>query len=288
MGRTDTRAQVSIRPSRPVLSLSFNSCIPHKLLKTLCEENYRVSVGSATSYYLRNLDREGGGNPVVSVKSRSSGAHNRRPPCGLPSNPYYQVRAVVLSRPKQVVALIGTASRWRDLTGQQGCGGATVRWCNAVVLRSFLVGGDTLKQWRSCVAAMVRSGGGAGGGAMQSSLSYCLCLVRMERGAEWRALAASSCSRERRWRARRSDLAGVEAAASSFASHRCRSGHRRRRRKRKKEERRKKEEEEEEEEWEEVAVAVCWWCRWVAGDWENANIGRNWTSVGNMRKEGGF
>ncbi|KDP41086.1 hypothetical protein JCGZ_03216 [Jatropha curcas] len=87
---------------------------------------------------------------------------------------------------------------------------------------------------------MVRSGGGAGGGAMQSSLSYCLCLVRTERGAEWRALAASSCSEKRRWRARRSDLAGVAAAASSFASHRCGSGHRRRRRKRKKKNKKKK------------------------------------------------
>ncbi|KDP30334.1 hypothetical protein JCGZ_17481 [Jatropha curcas] len=33
-----------------------------------------------------------GGNPVVSIKSRSSGAHNRRPPCGLQSNLDYQVR----------------------------------------------------------------------------------------------------------------------------------------------------------------------------------------------------
>ncbi|KDP31691.1 hypothetical protein JCGZ_15225 [Jatropha curcas] len=34
------------------------------------------------------------GNPVVSFKSRSSAAHNRRPPCGLPSNPNYQVRPI--------------------------------------------------------------------------------------------------------------------------------------------------------------------------------------------------
>ncbi|KDP35762.1 hypothetical protein JCGZ_10842 [Jatropha curcas] len=33
-----------------------------------------------------------GGNPVVSIKSRSSGAHNRRPPCGLRSNLDYQAR----------------------------------------------------------------------------------------------------------------------------------------------------------------------------------------------------
>ncbi|KDP45070.1 hypothetical protein JCGZ_01570 [Jatropha curcas] len=33
-----------------------------------------------------------GGNPVVSIKSRSSGAHNRRPPCGLRSNLDYPVR----------------------------------------------------------------------------------------------------------------------------------------------------------------------------------------------------
>ncbi|KDP21987.1 hypothetical protein JCGZ_03152 [Jatropha curcas] len=35
-----------------------------------------------------------GGNPVVSIKSRSSGAHNRRPPCGLRSNLDYQVRQI--------------------------------------------------------------------------------------------------------------------------------------------------------------------------------------------------
>ncbi|KDP42787.1 hypothetical protein JCGZ_00486 [Jatropha curcas] len=60
----------------------------------LCEENCRVSVGSAAFYYLRSLDREAEGNPVVSVKSRSSGTHNKRPPCGLPSNPDYQVRPI--------------------------------------------------------------------------------------------------------------------------------------------------------------------------------------------------
>ncbi|KDP43284.1 hypothetical protein JCGZ_24205 [Jatropha curcas] len=33
-----------------------------------------------------------GGNPVVSIQSRSSSAHNRRPPCGLQSNLDHQVR----------------------------------------------------------------------------------------------------------------------------------------------------------------------------------------------------
>ncbi|KDP22015.1 hypothetical protein JCGZ_02859 [Jatropha curcas] len=35
-----------------------------------------------------------GGNPVVSIQSRSSSAHNRRPPCGLRSNLDYQVRPI--------------------------------------------------------------------------------------------------------------------------------------------------------------------------------------------------
>ncbi|KDP41085.1 hypothetical protein JCGZ_03215 [Jatropha curcas] len=122
-----------------------------------------------------------GGNPVVSVKSRESGAHNRRPPCGLPSNPYYQVRPIrdhplvvhiiqiispgahgvpishtangLVDRPHKPMKLRvperragessgvkstktsccahRTVSRWRDLTGQQGGGGATARWCCA-------------------------------------------------------------------------------------------------------------------------------------------------------------
>ncbi|KDP43368.1 hypothetical protein JCGZ_25473 [Jatropha curcas] len=67
----------------------------------------------------------------------------------------------------------------------------------------FLAARDVLEQRRSCGAT------DRGDGviwwwsrwvAMQSSLSYCLRLVRTERGPEWQALATSSYSEERQWR----------------------------------------------------------------------------------------
>ncbi|KDP20249.1 hypothetical protein JCGZ_08641 [Jatropha curcas] len=96
-----------------------------------------------------------GGHPVIFhiIHIISSGAHEG---AALPihSRRYArrneeQVRAVALSRPKQIAALIGTASRWPESCRSNG--GAVARLQDAV-------GGVT--SWRSCCVRSLEDRGG--------------------------------------------------------------------------------------------------------------------------------
>ncbi|KDP34817.1 hypothetical protein JCGZ_11179 [Jatropha curcas] len=73
--------------------------------------------------------------PIVSLKSRPSGVHNRRPPCGQRSNLDHQIARSKFYACRIGATRTGTASGWRDLTEHQWVvarwhGGAT-RWCCA-------------------------------------------------------------------------------------------------------------------------------------------------------------
>ncbi|KDP23954.1 hypothetical protein JCGZ_25342 [Jatropha curcas] len=77
-----------------------------------------------------------GGNPVVSIQSRSSDAYNRRPPCGLQSNLDYQIARSGFTRAESNLRALGL-----ETDDWSGAGAAGPPETDAG-------GGAELQQWR--------------------------------------------------------------------------------------------------------------------------------------------
>ncbi|KDP35063.1 hypothetical protein JCGZ_11156 [Jatropha curcas] len=105
-----------------------------------------------------------GGNPVVSIQSRSSSAHNRRPPCGLQSNLDYQFISFRLRVLDRNFTHARSKLRVLKATGppEIDAGGPDLQWWH-----------DLAKEWLAVQLQSVGGGAtwlqGVGGGALARS-----------------------------------------------------------------------------------------------------------------------